>query len=333
MSKLKWIVALLVAITLFGAPTLAYAQTGEGSSESTNTQSSTKTTDDSLQTSLDSPGEALTDGGNLPTAQTSTGGTPLQESPAESPQLTELTASGPTSEPNSDSSEPVAASTSASSPTATPPVSSAPEYVLVIWEKAPDAPKFPQKIVSHTVTTSTDVVGPLKAAATKCGTFYQSDLYAKDARTEALIAKGVLNGGDESWPLNEDGTMNMRYHTIITPDCPPKTEEPEVTPSPSTPVPSPSPTEPTTPPSTIPPSTSPTPSIPTSSTDGPQPESSDESGPSTESKATSTTTDLPTEQPSLNSSLAYTGSEPLGGFIFLGVLLLVLGFVLYRNRK
>lgn len=328
MTKLKWIVALLVAITLFGAPTLAHAQTGEESSESIEAHSDSSTPP--------TPSPTTSDTTLTPTDETAT---PSEVLPAESPQLTEPTASGPTSEPNSDSSEPVAPSTSASSPTPTPLASTVPDfkYVLAVWENPAGSPKFPQYLVQWYLTDSTDVK-VLAQWATKCGTFYQSDLYANDTRTQDLLAKGVLNGGDESWPLDAYGHMIQRYDTFTTEPCPPVTPtpeptEPEVTPSPSTPTTPPTPTEPTTPPLTIPSSPSPTPSIPTSSTDGPQPESSVESGPSIEQKVDSTTTAPPTESTDTASSLAYTGSSAGAGFIFLGVLLIVLGFVLYRNRK
>jgi hypothetical protein len=96
----------------------------------------------------------------------------------------------------------------------------APKYHAVLWEAALNlTPKFPQKLASpssHVVTDSKDI-HQLDAFATKCHTTYQFDLYANDASTDKLIASGVLNGGDESWPKGEDQV----YTTFTTDPCAP----------------------------------------------------------------------------------------------------------------
>jgi outer membrane biosynthesis protein TonB len=164
-----------------------------------------------------------------------------------------------------------------------------------------------------------------------CGTFYQSDLYANDARTKALIAKGVLNGGDESWPDN--GTQ--RYDTLTTQPCPtteptaPPTTTPEVTPSPSTPLPSDSPTLPSQP------SDSPSPTTPATVTSASPSttKSVDVVTPVTEQKVTGTTTAPATEKRATN-SLAMTGSETVMQWITIGALLLFVGvFAVLDARK
>lgn len=86
-------------------------------------------------------------------------------------------------------------------------------YVLVIWKNPAGSPKFPQDYVTSTPTSSTVVDGSLDGY-NDCGTFYQADLYANNAQTQALIAGKVLHGGDESWP---DGIQ--RYTTKTTPAC------------------------------------------------------------------------------------------------------------------
>lgn len=164
-----------------------------------------------------------------------------------------------------------------------------------------------------------------------CGTFYQSDLYANDARTKALIAKGILNGGDESWPDN--GTQ--RYDTLTTQPCltteptAPTTTTPEVTPSPSTPLPSDSPTLPSQP------SDSPSPTTPATVTSASPftTKSVDVVTPVTEQKVTGTTTAPATEKRATN-SLAMTGSETVMQWITIGALLLFVGvFAVLDARK
>lgn len=209
------------------------------------------------------------------------------------------------------------------------------EYVLAVWRNAAGSPKFPQYLVASYVTTSTNVK-VLTEYAQLCGTFYQSDLYTNDARTQALIAKGVLNGGDESWPLDKHGNMIQRYDTLTTQPCAtstptpaptPEPTEPEVTPSPSTPEVSP----------TSPTSDSPTasPTTPTPTQGGQPSEFPAVTAQGIEQKVTGTTSDRPVAKTGTSSSLAYTGSDN-GPLVGLGVLLLFVGalvVVLAKNRN
>lgn len=105
-----------------------------------------------------------------------------------------------------------AGSAVAANATETPPA-----YVLAIWEASPNLePKFPQSLVASQATDSTDVHA-LDASAVKCGTTYQSDLYANDETTAALIAKGILNGNEESW---SGGQYQGEFSNVFnTPDC------------------------------------------------------------------------------------------------------------------
>jgi len=117
-----------------------------------------------------------------------------------SPQLTEATP---------ESTEPVVEQKTA--PVVVAPVVT---YHGVLWEAALNLqPKFPQKLVHDGLTTSTDV-HQFDSFGVKCGTTYQFDLYADDAKTTALVTKGVLNGGDESWPAS-----GQLYNVFTTPAC------------------------------------------------------------------------------------------------------------------
>jgi len=324
------ILAAAVALTLVGAPTLAYATTGTEaglSLDKQNTQTNTQITPTSLATEK-ATGEQTT----LPAATESPDST---ESPVESPQPTATSDSGPTTTPESSSGTQPAVSSPPASPTPTAKASTAPEeYVLAVWRNEAGSPKFPQYLVASYLTTSTNVK-VLEEHAQLCGTFYQSDLYANDARTQALIAKGVLNGGDESWPLDAYGNMIQRYDTLTTHPCEPtptptptdEPTEPEATPSPSTPEVSP----------TSPTSDSPTasPTIPTPTQAGQPSESPVATSPSTEQRAVSLTGDRPLVKTGTSSSLAYTGSDngPLVGIAVLAIFVGALAVVLAKNRK
>jgi len=327
----KIIIAAIAALTLIGAPTAAFAAETE-SAPWADTQAIAENAT-SLSTDSTEPSSAL----NTETASPSLA-SPADVSPATAPEASSTSPvvdSGSLTEQASST-----APTSSSSPSPTP------GYVLVVWENAAGSPKFPQYLVSSTKTTSTDVTTALKLAATKCGTMYQSDLYADDARTAALIAKGVLNGGDESWPLNSDGTMNMRYHTITTDACPPYVPPVLNCPTDTTPgVPnehgdntecvSVPPTEPEGPSEPTPPSGEP--SVPTTNpevpdgTDVPSGPSSDDSS-STVKTLELSESDRPSASaaPTTSGSLAYTGSDTgdlgawAGALLALG-LFLVLG--------
>jgi len=136
---------------------------------------------------------------------------------------TPVEAQKPVSEPNVTPSE-LPKSTSPDPVTEVTPVSTEPvqetktapvvTYHAAIWEGALNLqPKFPQALVHDGLTTSTDV-HQFDSFATKCGTTYQFDLYADDAKTTALVTKGVLNGGDESWPAS-----GQVYNVFTTPAC------------------------------------------------------------------------------------------------------------------
>lgn len=196
MKKITCGIALIAALTLLGAPLAAHAteETEVASSEST------KVLEETLTEPILAPQEQVT----LPTtgltpAPTSETVTPPQAVPVVSPQpivseATSLTTVAPSS-------------TSSTRPTTSP------KYVLAVWENAAGSPKFPQTLVTSYMTDSPNV--KVLAQYTKCGTFYQSDLYANDAQTAKLIAGGVLRGGDESWPKGEP----QRYDTRITAPC------------------------------------------------------------------------------------------------------------------
>lgn len=332
--KAPWILGAALAAALVAGPTVAYAttestDTGTEAPSSLDTYSPTKSsTEPTTATSAEQTVPTTTT--PTPTEQTATLPGELL---AVSSQPTAPEASGRTLTENSTSTKPTAKF----------------KYVLAVWEHPAGAPKFPQYIVQWYETNNTDVK-VLNEWAIKCGTFYQSDLYANDDRTKALLAGGVLNGGMESWPKNHDGSLNMRYDTLTTPPCPiepttppvteppvtetptPEPTEPEVTPSPSTPLPSASPTAPSVPsdeasnPGTVTENT--TPSLTTTKSDAP-------ASPSTEQTVTGTLTRTPTT----SSSLAYTGSEGTIWGVAIAFTLIVAGLIgfavrdLARHRK
>lgn len=205
MSKTKYLFGAALVVALVAGPTAAYATVEPNTTETEVTSSTSGPAISGIEATLTEPttAEAIPTTPILVTTPTPAAetATPTAKSPAVTPPATGSVATSPTT---------VAPVSSAS----TPPTTS-PKYVLAIWENVAGSPKFPQKLISSTATNSNDVTSALKAAATKCGTFYQSDLYANDAATAKLIAKGVLNGGDESWPKGEP----QRYHTITTPAC------------------------------------------------------------------------------------------------------------------
>lgn len=337
----KFIIAAIAALTLIGAPTAAFAAETESAPWADTQAVAVAPTAPTPSPSGSTTGELSPTGAPA----TPTHASPADVSPATVPEASSTSApmTSPSTVPASNTATDPEPS---SSPSPTSPASQATGYVLAIWENAAGSPKFPQYLVSSTKTTSTDVTTALKLAATKCGTMYQSDLYADDARTAALIAKGVLNGGDESWPLNSDGTMNMRYHTITTDACPPYVPPVLNCPTDTTPgVPnehgdntecvSVPPTDPEGP--SEPTSPSGEPSVPTTNpevpdgTDVPSGPSSDDSS-STVKTLELSESDRPSASaaPTTSGSLAYTGSDTgdlgawAGALLALG-LFLVLG--------
>ena len=178
-------------------------------------------------TAASAEGEASTDTTAAPVAPTEevTSSPDTQtapESPTTSPASTD-SATPSTETPEATEQQPADSATVASpqtpasqqrvSPASIP---TADPYVVAIWEMLPNGDKFPQKLIASQVTASTDVHA-LDSKATKCGTSYQSDLYANDKITGALITKAILNGGDESWP---GGTYQSKFsNTFTTPKC------------------------------------------------------------------------------------------------------------------
>lgn len=351
--KKRIIIAAIAALTLIGAPTAAFAAETE-SAPWADTQAATDTSTSPSTGSVDSgSSSAMT---SQPETASPSLASPAVVSPATVPAASSTSA--PMTSPSTETGTNTATDPEpSSSPSPSSSSSPATGYVLAIWENEAGSPKFPQYLVSYTKTTSTDVKSALKLAATKCGTMYQSDLYADDARTAALIAKGVLNGGDESWPLNSDGSMNMRYHTIVTDACPPYVPPVLNCPTGTTPgwinehgdptscvndepTPGDEPSEPT-PPSGEPsaPTTNPevpddtaTPTVPS----GPSPDTSS----STVSVSAPSASDRPSASvaPTTSDSLAYTGSNTgdlgawAGGLLALG-LTLVLGRVWALRKR
>lgn len=225
------------------------------------------------------------------------------------------------------------------------------KYVLAVWKNEADAPKFPQYLITSYVTDSTNVDVLQSFVHDNCGSFLQSDLYANDERTAKLIAGGVLNGGMESWPLDERGNQIQRYKTFTTEPCvtptpgpttPPVVVTPEPTPSVTPPVietpePTEEPSSPSMPP-TVKPAISPTPTTFPSGTP--------------ETHISPTATHMPesfdaNSQPTVSSdsgstdsgthTLAYTGDERTGVLFGAGLLILVIGAILvvtgYFKRK
>lgn len=209
--RIKYTLAILAALTLAGAPTAAHA--AEEVASSPDTQAVTDTSTSPSTSAAPSDASLLTT--SQPATATPPQMSPVTESPATAPEASSTSASKSepsSSTPASGSSAKPSSSPEAPSPSVEP--ASLP-YVLALWQNPAGAPKFPQQLISASGTASTDVKTALAAVATECGTFYQSDLYANDARTAALVKKGVLNGGDESWPKGEP----QRYHTITTDPC------------------------------------------------------------------------------------------------------------------
>lgn len=341
MKKITCGIALIAALTLLGAPLAAHAteETEVASSEST-------------PTTLTTPPLTEPTTGTSPTSQETTALTPTIPTVETDTQLGEL----PVETPQPIVSEATSPTTVAPSSTSSTPPTTSPKYILAVWENEAGSPKFPQSLVTSYPTDSTNV-DVLSKYAVKCGTFYQSDLYANDERTAALIAGGVLNGGMESWP--DGGTQ--RYDTFTTDPCP--VYEPPVLNCPEGTVPGvinehgdptscvnnePNPGEEPSSPSTPPiPAGPTTPDAPgTGSTDGgtaPLPTSTEVTplaapsvAPSlhTALEATGTTEVLPTAKPATH-SLAYTGSDNnFGAGLALVVILAgLLIVVLSRNRR
>lgn len=228
-------------------------------------------------------------------------------------------------------------------------------YVLAVWRNEAGAPKFPQYLITSYVTDSTNVDVLQSFVDQNCGSFLQSDLYANDERTAKLIAGGILNGGMESWPLDEQGNQIQRYKTFTTEPCVTPTPEPTtppviVTPEPTPPVTTPVIETPETTEEPSSPSTPPTQSTPTNP--GSQnPSSGTTPTPSTPptSALVTLTPEFPvvTPQPTASSdsgstdsgtnTLAFTGDERTGVLFGAGLLILVIGAILvvtgYFKRK
>lgn len=222
--KKRIIIAAIAALTLIGAPTAAFAAETE-SAPWADTQVLEPTSTSLSKAPLEAKGSDVSPSDETATpsvAYDATGSQPTAPEASSTSAPISTTSTGTASNTQT-APEPSSIPSPELPSEKSPVVAPSPGYVLVLWQNAAGSPKFPQYLVSATKTTRTDVKTALRAAATKCGTFYQSDLYADDARTAALVAKGVLNGGDESWPLNPDGTLNMRYDTFTTEPCPPYT--------------------------------------------------------------------------------------------------------------
>lgn len=109
-------------------------------------------------------------------------------------------------------------------------------YNLVIWKYVTEGVKFPQTLVAYTGPTSSTDVRALDSKATQCGTTYQSDLYANNAKTDKLIAFGTLAGGSgpgESW---YGGSYQSKFsNSFTTAPCGPTTVTvPTLVPTPPT---------------------------------------------------------------------------------------------------
>ena len=169
-----------------------------------------------------------------PTSTTSpASATPSDEttSPSDGSTSTTSPASATPSDETTSPSDDPTTEVASDEPTMSPSPSS-PPYVLALWvSSSHQTPKFPQTLVAHTATDSRDI-HRLDSEMARCGTTYQADLYANDAKTAALILSRILNDGDESFPGG--GWGPDLSEVVTTADCPetsPPTETPTPTPS------------------------------------------------------------------------------------------------------